>query len=306
MILIITHKADFTADYVINKLNLLNIPYYRFNCEDVLDRYYSIEIVDRIKYSLNGNNTFSAVWFRRTKLPEFKGQPLETRAFLQGEVRCFFDNLFSIIPARWLSPPMNVYRAENKILQLQEATKIGFTIPDTIVTNSRELIKEFYYRHGKEVIIKPLYNNKLMVEGRLGLIYTSRIKQQYIDEIDQYLISPSIVQSEIKKEYELRVTVVGNNVFPASVNSQSDRDTIIDWRKKRLRFNSYKLPDDIKRKCIELVNTLGLSFGAIDLVKSTDGKYYFLEINPNGQWAWIENDTGLKISDAIINYLYSA
>ena len=97
--------------------------------------------------------------------------------------------------------------------------------------------------------------------------------------------------------------MVGQNVFSAGVNSQTRESTKTDWRKEKLEFFIEDIPVEIKEKCILLVKNLNLKFGAIDLIKDKNGNYIFLEINPNGQWAWIENETGLKISDSIINEL---
>ena len=96
---------------------------------------------------------------------------------------------------------------------------------------------------------------------------------------------------------------MGDNAFSASVDSQSDETTELDWRRKRLQFKTAGLPTQIQNLCLKLVKCLGLHFGAIDLIKTPDGKYVFLEINPNGQWVWIENQTGLKISDSVIEFL---
>jgi glutathione synthase/RimK-type ligase-like ATP-grasp enzyme len=63
-----------------------------------------------------------------------------------------------------------------------------------------------------------------------------------------------------------------------------------------------ELPKDITDKCVEFVKKLGLVFGAIDLVKSFD-KFYFLEINPNGEWAWLQKEAGLPIAETIVDYL---
>lgn len=64
-----------------------------------------------------------------------------------------------------------------------------------------------------------------------------------------------------------------------------------------------KLPDAILNQCISLLKILNLRFGAIDFILDKNGNYIFLEINPNGQWAWIEKQTGYKISNEITNLL---
>ena len=104
---------------------------------------------------------------------------------------------------------------------------------------------------------------------------------------------------------ELRITVVGKNVFAAEIHSQQKEATRHDWRRDALALEhrNHPLPDDIKLKCIQLAKTFGLEFGAIDMILTPDGRYVFLEINPNGQWAWIEETTGLPISEALIELL---
>ncbi|WP_345005774.1 hypothetical protein [Snuella lapsa] len=116
------------------------------------------------------------------------------------------------------------------------------------------------------------------------------------------LVKINIFQNEISKEYELRVTVVNGKIFAAKIDSQSNDNTKLDWRKGRLKFSRYRLPQHIEEMCLRITSKLNLNFGAIDLIK-TKNNYVFLEINPNGQWVWIENDTGLNISDEIINFL---
>lgn len=98
----------------------------------------------------------------------------------------------------------------------------------------------------------------------------------------------------------MRATVAGQEVFAAAVGSQALAAARQGWRRERLPFRAYELPTTIAGNCVVLVQTWQLRFGAIDLRKSTDGQCYFLEINPNGQWAWVELDCGLPVSRALI------
>jgi glutathione synthase/RimK-type ligase-like ATP-grasp enzyme len=63
------------------------------------------------------------------------------------------------------------------------------------------------------------------------------------------------------------------------------------------------LPPEIQDKCVRLVEQLELSYGAIDMVLTPEGRYVFLEINPNGQYLWIEEQTGMPISAALCDLL---
>src|SRR6185312_12158775 len=107
---------------------------------------------------------------------------------------------------------------------------------------------------------------------------------------------------------ELRITVVGRQVFAAEIHSQHSNHTRHDWRRYDRYATPYfrhELPGALQRRCIALVERMGLCYGAIDMVLTPDGRYVFLEINPNGQYLWIEQATGLPISDAICDLLTS-
>lgn len=305
MILIVTHKDDFTADYVVEKLNRNGINYYRLNCEDVLlKNNISIYLGNDVKVEINKTRRFNSVWFRRTKYPALNEYNADVKAYCYAELDSFFKNLWlSIETDKWLSKPDKVYNAENKLLQLRKAKEIGFNIPETIVTGDSKIIREFYESNNRNVIIKPLYENRLISNESQSLIFTNKLNDSDFDRIDDRISLPSIFQRYVEKDMEYRVTVVNDDVFAATVDSQSDEQTKIDWRKKKLKFRASEIPENIRQLCVLLTKRLGISFGAIDLIKDQNGDYQFLEINPNGQWAWIEMDTGMPISESIIKYL---
>lgn len=301
MILIITHKEDYTADFLIDKLNNKRIKYKRLNCEDIDKTNYSID--NNFKFTFDKEYSFKSVWFRRTKLPLIENVNFSERIYLQNEYETLLKNLFSVIDAKWFSEPHSIYRAENKLLQLKLAHEIGFNIPKTLVTNCKIELKKFYEKNNHDIIIKPLGISRIIQDDSMTFLFTNSLKREHIDSIEDFDLTPCLFQNRIEKEFELRITVVGENVFSAGVDSQSNIETQLDWRKSQLHFFKYKIPNDIRDKCIEIVKKLNLRFGAIDIIKDMNGNYIFLEINPNGQWAWIENQTQLPISDSIIKEL---
>jgi len=110
----------------------------------------------------------------------------------------------------------------------------------------------------------------------------------------------------VSKRSEMRVTVVGHRVLAAEIGSQESRATRYDWRHyddDTVPYRAYRLPPSVEARCVELLGALNLSFGAIDLIRTPDDEFVFLEINPNGQWAWIEEAAGLPIGDAIARWL---
>lgn len=305
MILIVTHKTDFTADFIIDKLNKNNKAYYRFNCDTILEKNIaSIRFKDEAIANINGISEFHSVWFRRTMVPELDELDESVKHYIYEELDAFLSYLWRSIRAeRWLSHPENIYRAENKVYQLNAAKKVGLTIPKTIISGDPKEIRSFYHEQEGNVIIKPLFYNRFIQQENQSLIFTNKLSYQDLIDIEKRPPLPSIFQQNVKKSLELRITVVGNQVFTASVESQNHNQTKTDWRRKKLKFKRFELDNFIQEKCKKLVHSLNLNFGAIDMILTPDGQYIFLEINPNGQWVWIEQDTGLNISEAIINYL---
>ncbi|NME72652.1 MvdC/MvdD family ATP grasp protein [Flammeovirga aprica] len=306
MILIITHKQDYTSDFVIDKLNHRNIDYYRFNCEDIDDSDYTLSLENgNVEFQLHGIKDVHAVWFRRTKLPDIDIDNQSEKLFILNDYDTLLQNMYHLIPTKkWLSFPSDVYLAENKLYQLKIANQIGFNIPKSVVTNSKDRLRKLSYQNGS-LIIKPISNGRIKYGEEIKNIFTNKIEKQYFDNLGEFTLTPSIIQPYIEKDIELRITVVNKAVFSAQVDSQSNELTKVDWRKEKLKFKKYDLPVEVEEKCIRLLELLNISFGAIDLIKQPNGEYIFLEINPNGQWAWIEMDTGLNISDEIINFLTS-
>lgn len=309
MILIITYKHDYTADYIINKLNNIGVAYFRLNCEDILAQKVFVNLDNgEIKTSIDTVTKFDSVWFRRVTLPVLDLKISKTEySYYYSELESFLSNLWIMIDAgKWLSIPDAVYKAENKLFQLQVAKHLGFNIPKTLVSYNYTEIISFFEDCKENIIIKPLnYGRIEESQDKCGHIFTNKVTKENLGLLRESAPLPSIYQENIVKKIEIRVTVVDTKVFAAYVDSQSQLNTSIDWRREKLNFKPFELPKDIIEKCVSLVRKLNLNFGAIDLIQKPNGEFVFLEINPNGQWVWIETDTGLKISDAIIDFFTS-
>lgn len=305
MILVITHKEDFTADFVIDRLNRKGTAYIRLNCEDILKNRTSIHLGKQGGETfINDHTEFASVWFRRIKYPDLPEIASDVKAYCYQELDAYFHNLWlSVKSKKWMSIPHHVYFAENKAHQLRLAQGVGFRIPETIITGDALEIKQFFDSYNGNVIIKPLGQNRLTHNGAYRHIFTNRLTAESLKDIAQRLPLPSVFQECIEKEMEYRITVVGDRVFVASVDSQADPETRTDWRRKKNTFKQASIPAEVEKRCIALTKELGISFGAIDLVKTIQGDYIFLEINPNGQWAWLETDTGMPISESIADFL---
>ena len=178
-------------------------------------------------------------------------------------------------------------------------------MPKTLISNSPEAVEKFQLECG-QVIAKPLFSGDIQYENEMRVVFATLVTHNDISAKKNIRLAPTIFQEYVGKDLELRVTVIGNKVLAASINSQEVNDALHDWRKASpgsLCFRPYKLPTSVSDKCVQLVATLGLTFGTIDMVKTPDGSYVFLELNPNGQWGWLETPTGDPYTTTIATLL---
>ena len=190
------------------------------------------------------------------------------------------------------------------------AHEIGFLVPQTIITNSPDEAKEFYETCGREMVFKAIYL-EIMDYGKLRLgIPTTLVTEKHVNRLSLVRGLPALFQELLPKAFELRVTIVGEHIFAVRSRPSSLNFTAIDWRSPdvliQLKHDLVTLDRATVDRCRALMKILGLSFAAIDFVGAPDGRLFFLEINPNGQWYWLEQLTGAKISDAIADVLSEA
>jgi glutathione synthase/RimK-type ligase-like ATP-grasp enzyme len=315
-IVIITNREDITADYVVMELTKRNVPFFRFNTEDFP---HDVSMSFNLAQGCIGGqfksreltlpfHDITSIWYRRPGVPSFNQAVLDPglKEYCVKESYYALDGVLATINCFWISDPFMIRKAENKPLQLAVSSKIGFQIPQTLISSSPADIKVFYEECDKSIVIKPIRSGGFRNNGEDKIIFTHSVTAQDLDGLDSTVSLPSIYQAKVHKRYDIRVTVIGNDTFATEIHSQGYSDSVVDWRRgenPKLPHKKHKLPTDIEAMCVALTKKLGLQFSAIDLVLSQDGAYYFLEINPNGQWAWIEERTGYKLTAALVDLL---
>ena len=141
-------------------------------------------------------------------------------------------------------------------------------------------------------------------------IPTTIIEKHHLERIDLVRPTGGIFQEYIEKAYEVRVTIIGNALFASKIDSQADPRGRTDWRdavaNQLVSVSTYSLPSVVANQCLSIVENFDLAFGAIDLICSPAGEYIFLELNCNGQWLWVEDETGQPLSEAMVRLLTTA
>jgi glutathione synthase/RimK-type ligase-like ATP-grasp enzyme len=203
----------------------------------------------------------------------------------------------------WINHPRINGQMENKVRQLLMAQEIGFRIPDTLISSDPDPIMKLHKKYDNKLIAKALYS-PLIEEAEQDYFILSNVIESWPAQCDPELrISPAIYQEPLFPKVDYRVTVVGDTVLAAKIYSSS-KEFFADWRTQKdgLTFEKAVLPGDIERMCRQYVRESGLVFGAIDLVEF-NGRYYFLEINPNGEWGWLQKPHGLPIAEVLCSYM---
>lgn len=173
MLLIITSDKDFATDYLLVKLIELGLPYFRLNSEELQQASASISIsndeVGRF-LTLNGGRSLNldhitSVWYRRAIRPiPPVGLSSSEQIFIAGELRHFWSGLLIESSVFWVSEPQDIQLAEYKLLQLQLARQIGFSVPDTLISNKPEELRGFVSQIG-QVICKPIFHGRFVDKG---------------------------------------------------------------------------------------------------------------------------------------------
>lgn len=309
MILLVTNKRDITMDFIVLELRRRGLPHIRLNCEDLPKSAVKFSPADSWtiatpEWTLDLRSV-KAGYYRRPGTPAFGDATDDaTEDYLAEEWAAVTRSLWNALEGRWLNSPFDILRAEDKPRQLQEAHRLGFSVPATLVGNDFEAASEFTSKG--DAIGKPL-RRALLERGATGeVLFTSRLPPLTEADRGAAELAPVIYQHEIEKADDVRATVIGEEVFAASIDSQSCEETVVDWRcgsRVDLDHAVIELPREIASRCVSLSKSLGLRYGAIDLVRDRSGAFWFLEINPNGQWAWIERRTGLPLAARLVDEL---
>jgi glutathione synthase/RimK-type ligase-like ATP-grasp enzyme len=309
-VLILSTIADVATDYVVQGLRKRGIPHHRVNTEDLpFSRSLTLELgtggQPSLKFDDLTESKPSSVWYRRIRSPACPvGMQEGVYEFCLQESRAALLGSIAGYKTRWMSHPAEVWRAELKPYQLQLAQEIGLRIPKTLVTNDPDSIRKAFHTFGP-MIVKPSRSGYAVVDGQERSIYTSRLLAEHLEHVDEARLSPAIYQELIPKRYDVRATVVGTDVFAAAIHSQTDPAAAVDWRhtdNPDLPHTPIELPTKVRESVLALMSKLGLSFGAVDLVETPDGEFIFLEVNPNGQWLWIDDQLQLGITNAIVDW----
>lgn len=311
-ILLITARFDPAADIVMNELRRRAVPCFRWNTyeyplESILSyRASSDDFVGQISSDGRRLNIgeIGSVWWQWDQPAGFPDDlDPGARRFAETEAQQAVSALTTVIDAAWINPPINERRAKSKPAQLFKARELGLEVPRTLITNDPDEVRAFVASAPGQFIYKGLSQPRDMEAGKV--LFTGMLTPERLAKIDSIRITPGIFQERVDKAYELRVTVVGRRIFTVKIDSQAHLDTTLDWRRSLhdVAYDVVDLPREVEDKVVRFMQAFGLVYGAFDFIVTPDGKYVFLEINPSGQFMWLEYATGLEITAELADLL---
>ena len=200
----------------------------------------------------------------------------------------------------WLpSHPLNGSNDwQDKLRECRLAADTNLSVPEVLLTNSPVEARGFIRKWGGAVIFKEFSQARMRFETKFVSAKDPRL--------ENIRYSPCAFQQFIEKEFDVRAVVIGDEVFAVRINSQASTSARLDWRvydNARVSWVRMRLPRVLERSMIALMRRLDLRWASFDLVKSTSGNYYFLEVNRPGAVYWLKPFVGLDVAEEIARYL---
>lgn len=247
----------------------------------------------------------TAVWYRRFRAGEklfeaalgdqLDGAYKESRQTLWGTI--------ASLGVKQMNPWQAVRLADFKEVQTDWALHEGLRMPRTLFSNDPQEVRDFYADLGGRMIAKMQSNFTVMREGSHQVVYTSPVTREDLAGLEGLRYAPMIFQEQVDKRLDVRVIVIGDQLYGACVDPGGE----LDWRKEgetlMPRWKRWEVPREVRVPLMGLMARLGLCYGAADFVITPEGECLFLEVNASGEWLWLEQQAGLPLSAALARFL---
>ena len=307
-ILTVTNRGDLHADMVLAKAAGGGGEPFRINLDEfpanfaVALQFGAPERRGTLTHLPSGDtlpvSDVGAVWMRKKADFHFGAEPLaaQEKAYAEAEAEHIMFSLLHSLDCYWMSHPLALRGALWKGEQLVRASRMGFSVPPSIITNRRAEVEAFRRSAPHGIIFKTLSSVSLGAEqvsrddriaGSLGTTLITDDHEEALEAVEEL---PCLFQHHVPKRHELRVTVIGDEVFAARIHSQDDPRTATDYRdfSAEILYEAATLAPELERRCVDFLRSYGLTFGAIDIIVTPEGDHVFLENNPVGQFLFVE------------------
>ncbi|WHM36331.1 ATP-grasp ribosomal peptide maturase [Streptomyces sp. BPTC-684] len=304
-----TSLGDVTADLVLAELHDRGVPVVRLDPgTDFPDNARLSARLNRAGLSgriatpsrlLDLASVRSVYWRRPTPYGGTGAAETPEDQFTNAQARAGYSGILAALPgAHYVNHPWRNRDADHKPLQLAVAARLNLPVPETLITTVPDDARRFIAKHGP-AIYKPV--RTVHIVGEEGKGRTVWVRTVEPDEIDDSVSTcPHLFQSCIPKIADIRLAVVGNDMIATRIDGGH-----LDWREDQthLAYTPITIPDSIRTAVRAYLKAFGLVFGAFDFTLAKTGTWWFLECNPNGQWAFVDNPTCQTITRALADTL---
>lgn len=241
--------------------------------------------------------TLDLVWWRRVsapKAPTHVQDPVQLD-LIANDCRSAVEGvLHNEFHGTWVNDPQATRLAENKLIQLRAAERAGFHVPLTLVSQEPEQIRRFSAMLDGSVVVKPVRGTTT------GPLLTTLISPALLDAEASMRLCPATYQEYIKGQRHVRAHCFGPDVHTALIESEA-----VDWRANLdVPVRPIQLPEQAHARLRQVLGLLGLRMGVVDLKLTDEEELVWLEINPQGQFLFIEGLCGLELTAAFSEFLH--
>ncbi len=315
-VLILTQDFDLTTDPVVVSLRergaeivRVDVSYFPQRLTLTASDFGGERRVLRHRDRVVDLDRLSGVWYRRPTSFEFDPAMGEAEAqFARNEALHGVGGILRATDCLWVNRPDLDGTAELKPYHMQLAKRLGFRMPRTLMTNDPDEVVALLDSTDRPIVYKALTSGVVHYPGAFpGGLLTSMVGEEIREHLGRVRHTICTFQEYVEKAHEVRLTVIGNTYFPVVITSQDEAATSVDWRgAEELPYGPYApLPEHVVKQVQALMEELGLVYGALDFIVTPDGEWVFLEVNPNGQFIWMQLDLGLAMSECLAELLMS-
>jgi len=317
LIIVLSYNGDAGTTPVLDWLKSFGSEYRRINLEDEDFRNIQVQFQDgekEISFTTNDGFSFKfsdvSYFFFRGGMFQFKKYfeydsaaniiPSEIASYFMSEEFNTLTNFFyEGVAEKCLGNPLQ--SIPNKLSQLDICNQIGLHTPKTVVTSTKKDLQS-HFKQNDQIITKSIQEN--VFQAYKGIFYEIKVKRIHLDDIEDTFY-PSLFQEGISKEMELRTFYLNGKFYTISMTVSADSPEVIDFRENvhNLSHAKYQLPKVIENKLKIFMKEMNLKTGSIDLLLGKDGNFYFLEVNPTGQYDWVSVSGNYYIEREIAQYL---
>lgn len=238
------------------------------------------------------------IWWRRInspqKVPPYITDPSHIDVINNDCRTALLGIVLNEFKGTWINEPSATRLAENKLLQLHAAQRAGLQIPRTLVSQDPIKIRRFCAMLENKVVVKP-------VRGTRGLhLFAQMLAEEHLADDDSLRLCPAIYQEHVPGNRHIRAHCFGDAVHAVLIESED-----LDWRRNLdIPFRVFHLAEDVKERLRNVLGILGLKMGVIDLKLVRETEPVWLEINPQGQFLFVEGLSGLDLTSAFTDFIY--